>query len=309
MERLEYNSYGGPDVVHLSAYTPPRPGRHDVVVRVAASSINPLDWKIRSGDFKMVTGWRFPRAMGSDFAGTVDSVGSAVSHFQPGDAVLGTTSIKGAGAFAPVVVTAERLLVAKPDCLSFVEAASLPTAGVTAWLALVKTAHLLRAERVFVNGAMGSVGSAAVEIAQAIGAEVAGRVAPASVVCAEALGIRPAWDYTKPLSTSLDGYFDLVLDCNGSLSAAESRRLIRRGGLVIDILPTAGKLLRSLTTSWYQVLIANPKAEYLQQVVKLAVARKLVIPIARTVSLADAPDLLASLERGLRLHGKAVIAF
>jgi NADPH:quinone reductase-like Zn-dependent oxidoreductase len=309
MERLEYSAYGGPEGVHLAAFTLPEPAADEVVVRVAASSINPMDWKIRRGEFKLVSGSRFPRAMGTDFSGTIESVGSGVLHLKAGDPVLGTTSIKSSGAFAPMLVTSQKLVVVKPGNLSFAAAACLPIAGVTAWLVLVKKARLKRGQKLFVNGAMGAVGLAAGEIARAIGAEVVGRVGPKSIAQAQALGIGPALDYTRPLPPSLNGAFDLVFDCNGSLSPQESRGLIKRGGMVFDILPNAAKFLRSFTSSWYKAVIADPKAENLQAVVDLAAEGKLAIPIARTISLAEAPAALAALERGERLTGKVVIVF
>src|SRR5450755_2319953 len=118
MERLEYDAYGGPEVVHLSAFALREPQADELVVRVAAASINPMDWKIRSGDMKMLTGSKFPRAMGQDFAGTVEAVGSKVSDLKPGDAVLGTVSMKGSGAFAPRLITKRNLVVKKPESVS-----------------------------------------------------------------------------------------------------------------------------------------------------------------------------------------------
>ena len=105
MDRLEYNSYGGPEVVHLSSFALPQPTADEVVVRVAAASINPMDWKIRSGAMKMLTGSKFPRAMGTDFSGTVEAVGSIVAQLKPGDAVVGAVSMKCSGAFAPMLIT------------------------------------------------------------------------------------------------------------------------------------------------------------------------------------------------------------
>jgi NADPH:quinone reductase-like Zn-dependent oxidoreductase len=309
MERLEYGRYGGPEVVHLAAFTLPDPAPDQVVVRVAASSINPMDWKIRNGELKILTGSKFPRAMGTDFSGIVHTVGSKVSQFKPGDAVLGTTSMKASGAFAPMVITSQKLVVKKPENLSFPEAACLPIAAVTAWLALVKNARLKPGQQVFINGAMGSVGLAAGEIVRAIGAQLAGRVGPKSIAQAQSLGISPALDYTKPLPSSLKYAFDVVFDCNGSLLPQESKSLIKRGGKVIDIVGNGRKMLRSLTSSWYKLVNSDPKAENLQEVVDLAAAGKLAIPIARTISLADTPALLASLEKGERLTGKVIIAF
>ena len=309
MRRLEYDRYGGPDTVHLASFSLPPPAADEIVVQVAAASINPMDWKLRSGQMKVVTGSGFPRAMGSDFAGTVEAVGSEVAHLKPGDAVVGTVSMKASGAFAPKLITSQKLVVKKPDSLSFAEAACLPIAGVTAWLVLVQHARLQRGQKLFINGAMGAVGQAAMAIARNLGATVAGRVGPKCVEQARSLGLSPALDYTRPLPDSIEGAFDVVFDCHGSLSAREAGRLIKPGGIIIDIVPTPAKFLRALVSRSRKVVIANPKAENLQQVVDLAAAGKLAIPTVRTLSLDQAPALLAALEQGQRLNGKAVIVF
>ena len=309
MERLEYDAYGGPQVVHLSAFVLREPKADELVVRVAAASINPMDWKIRSGDMKIMTGSTFPRAMGTDFAGTVEAVGSRVSDLKPGDAVVGTVPMKSSGAFAPRLITKRNLVVRKPERVSFIEAASLPIAGVTAWHALVKTAHLQRGQRLFINGAAGSVGRAASAIAREIGADVVGRAGPQSVSRGQSLGLSLTLDYTKPLPPSLNGSFDVVFDANGSLTVKEGNRLIKRGGVTIDIVPTPAKIIRVLLSRSRKFVFADVKSNNLQQVVDLAAAGKLAIPVAQTTSLADAPALLASLEQGKRSSGKAVIAF
>jgi len=309
MERLEYDRYGGPELVHLAAFTLPDPQANELVVRVKAASINPLDWKIRNGDMKMLIGSKFPRAMGTDFAGTVEAVGSKVSDLMPGDAVVGTVPMKRSGAFAPRLITTRDLLVKKPDQLSFADAASLPIAGVTAWLVLVKYAGLERGQKLFINGATGAVGHAAIAIAREIGVEVTGRVGPQSIAQAQSLGLSAVLDYTKPLPTTLEEKFDVVFDANGSLSIREGDRLIKRGGKVFDIAPTKWKFLKALVSPSRKVVIAKVEAENLQPVIDLAAANKLAIPVVQTVSLAQAPALLASLEQGKRLNGKAIISF
>jgi NADPH:quinone reductase-like Zn-dependent oxidoreductase len=309
MRRLQYDKYGGPEVVRLASFTLPSPGEDDVLVRVSAASINPVDWKIRSGQLRIVTGSKFPRAMGTDFAGTVEAAGSKVSRFKPGDAVIGAVSLKASGAFASKLITSQKVVVKKPDNLSFEQAATLPIAGVTAWCALVKQAQLVRGQKVFINGAMGAVGQAAIAIARDIGAEVVGRVGPKSIAQAQSMGLADTLDYTKPLPEHLNGIFDVVFDCHGSLTPAEEGRLKKKGGRIYDIAPTASKFFRSLLSRSRKIIFADLKAENLQQVVDLAAAGKLAIPIVKTCSLDDAPDVLASLERGQRLNGKAVITF
>jgi NADPH:quinone reductase-like Zn-dependent oxidoreductase len=309
MKRVQYDKYGGPEVVRLTSFTLPPPGADEVVVRVAAASINPVDWKIRSGQLKIMTGSKFPRAMGTDFAGTVEAVGSNVSRFQLGDTVVGAVSLKASGAFASKLITSQKLMVKKPDDLSFEQAATLPIAGVTAWCALVKKGKLGRAQKVFINGAMGAVGQADIAIAREMGAEVVGRVSPKSIVQALSLGLANPPDYTKPLPDDLNGKFDIVFDCHGSLTPAEEGRLKKQGGKIYDIAPTASKFFRSLLSPSRKLIFADLKPENLQSVVDLAVAGKLALPIVKTCSLENAPEVLASLERGERLNGKAVITF
>jgi len=197
--------------------------------------------------------------------------------------------------------------VKKPDNLSFEAACTLPVAGVTAWSALVLNGHLARGQKVFLNGAMGAVGQAAIAIAREIGAEAVGRVGPKSIAQAQSLGLAKVLDYTKPLPGELNGTFDVVFDCNGSLTPQEEGRLKKPGGKIYDIVPTGWKFVRAFLSPSRKVVFCDAKAENLQQVVDLAAAGKLTLPIAKTCSLGDAPELLASLERGERLNGKAVI--
>ena len=309
MERLEYDEYGGPEVVQLRAFTLGQPKAAEVLVRVAFASVNPMDWKIRKGEMKMFTGSHFPRAMGTDFSGVVEKVGEAVTRFKPGDEVLGTVTMKDSGAFAPMLITAENRLVKKPASVSFAEAASLPIVGVTAWQALVKIAGLTSGQKVFISGAMGGVGMAAVRIAQEMRADVVARVGPQSLAEAQAKGILSVLDYSKPLPDSLRRSFDVVFDCNGGLTIKEGDWLISKGGVVIDIVPSPQKFLKAFFSKSRKVLISDPRAENLQPVVDLAATGKLTIPLKQSVALSDAPSVLAALEHAKGNKGKTVITF
>ena len=123
MQRIQYHRYGGPEVMRLEEFAPPPPGPGEVGVRVKAAALNPVDWKIRNGTLRFLTGGRFPKAMGLDFAGVVAATGAGVSRLRPGDEVLGSAAIKAGGAFAPLVVAPESRTVAKPANLSFEQAA------------------------------------------------------------------------------------------------------------------------------------------------------------------------------------------
>ena len=307
MKRIQYHRYGGPQEMRLETYELPAPREDEIVVRVKAAAINPGDWKVRQGVLKFMVHWQFPRAMGSDFSGVVESVGAGVTHFRAGDDVLGTTPLNTSGAFGEKLITKENRAVKKPASLSYEDAASLPIVGVTAWLALVSKGHLRAGQRVFVNGAYGGVGQAAVYIAKALGASVAGRVGPSALSDTKAIGADPVLDYTKDIPADLNKSFDIVFDCSGSLTPGQGDALVNRGGVVIDINPTFSKFMRSLVSRHRKFIFASPGAENLQKIVDLAASGKLPISIGRTAMLNQAIALISDLEAGRRTKGKAVI--
>jgi len=305
--RLEYERYGGSDEVRLKAFHPRPPRAGEIAVQVRAASVNPMDWKTRRGDFKFVTGWSFPRAMGADFAGIVEQVGKGVTAFKEGDAVLGSTPMRASGAFATRLITTSRLVVRKPDGLSWEKASTLPLVGVAAWCGLVRSAGLMRGCRVFVNGAMGGVGLAAVRIARAFDCEVVGRVSPAALDLGGSIGLARTLDYTKEVPRELAGRFDVVFDTQGSLSPAQQDQLVSAKGRIADLEPTARKVLLAMLSRRRKIVFANLKAENLEKVVDLAARGLLDLPIARVCPLADAPQMLSDIENGARRFGKFVI--
>jgi NADPH:quinone reductase-like Zn-dependent oxidoreductase len=309
MQRIEYDDYGGHELMHLAAFTPPPPRDQEVCIRVVAASVNPFDWKVREGELKFFTGSNFPRAMGSDFCGVVERVGRKVTKFTVGDQVVGTTSPKASGAFAEVVITHEKYLAKKPNSLSHAEAAVLPIPAVTAWLALIEKAKLQRGQHVLINGALGSVGRAAIAVAMSAGAKLAGRVGPGSLIEAQSLGLTPTLDYNGPIPSDALNAFDVVFDCNGSLTPQQGNSLVKSGGMVIDINLTRPKLWRALLSRHRKLVFFNRNAETLQKVVDFAASGRLKLPIGRTVNLKEAIPMIADLESGKHFKGKVVIQF
>ena len=309
MLRIEYERYGTPEVMHLSAFNLPAPKEKEVLVRVRAAGLNPFDWKLRRGDLKIFTGSKLPRAMGSDFAGVVEAVGPNVTCFCVGDDVIGTVSPKASGAFAEKLITVEKLLVKKPPSMSFAQAATLPVAAVTAWQAIVDKASVKSGQHVFLNGALGADGRAAIAIAQDLGANVTGRVGKNALEEARSLGLKTVLNYAKPIPSELQKTFDLVFDCNGSLSLQESAMLMKPGGMVIDIMPNGAKIINFLFRWHQKIIFANTEAKNLQKVVDFAAKDKLSIPIGRTAPLAEAILMITEVEQGQRPKGKAVIVF
>jgi Zn-dependent alcohol dehydrogenase len=143
VKRIQYDRYGGPETMQLADFELAEPGAGQVAVKVQFASIQPIDWKLRRGDLKILTGRSFPRGMGSDFSGTVLAVGAGVSRLKAGDAVFGMARLKESGAFAEAVVTSETFVAQKPPEISFEQAACLATAGVMAWMGLIDKARVL----------------------------------------------------------------------------------------------------------------------------------------------------------------------
>ncbi len=152
MKRLQYHRYGGPDELRIDEVALPEPGSGQIRVRIRAAAANPMDWKIRNGELKMMTGRKFPRGLGHDFAGVVEAVGPDVTRFKAGDEVFGATGLKEAGAFAEALVAEEKTVFLKPQSLSFEEAAALPIVSATAWIALIDKAKLRAGQGVFIAG-------------------------------------------------------------------------------------------------------------------------------------------------------------
>lgn len=163
MKKIEYDKYGGPELMHLDEVEPPVPGKGQVLVRVLAAAANPMDWKFRNGDSRLMTGRRFPRGVGNDFAGTVVAAGEGVTQFKAGDNVLGAASLRKAGAFAEMVTADHKQVVKMPAELSFEQAAALPTVGMAALQALIDKGKLTAGQSVFITGCLGGVGRTVVQ--------------------------------------------------------------------------------------------------------------------------------------------------
>ncbi|WP_454677185.1 NADP-dependent oxidoreductase [Achromobacter marplatensis] len=309
MKRIQYHRYGGPSTMQLEEFELGEPRTGQVVVRTKAASANPIDWKIRNGMVKLMSGLRFPRGMGSDFSGVVEAVGPAVTRIKVGDEVVGTTTMKASGAFADRLVADEKLVVLKPAALTFAQAATLPIVGTTAWCGLVDKAQLKPGQSVFVHGCLGGVGRAAVQLAMALGATVAGSCRGAAVEEARALGLQRVVDYQQFDTDPLEHQFDVVFDTAGTLSLKEGRALLKPNGVVLDISPSPLKLLGIMLSRKHSMVVAKPTPNVLAKVVDMAATGKLLLRIGKTVSLPDAISALTALEQKNTPKGKLVITW
>jgi NADPH:quinone reductase-like Zn-dependent oxidoreductase len=307
MKRLQYSRFGGPEELRLDDVEPPKPGRDQVYVSVKAAAANPMDWKIRRGEMKMLSGSRFPRGVGHDFAGVVDAIGPGVARFKVGDEVFGVTSIPDAGAFAEYVVADEKNVERKPSSISFEQAATLGVVSVTAWNGLVSKARLRANQLVLVTGCLGGVGRAAVQIAQVQGARVVGSCSASARQEALALGVNEVVDYRTFHAASYLRRFDVIFDTAGALSLRECGSMLKPGGKSLHIIPTAAKMIGCLLSRRHHLVFGYPTPEALASVAEAAKQGKLVPAIGATVPLIEAIPALTRLERTGLPKGKLVV--
>jgi NADPH:quinone reductase-like Zn-dependent oxidoreductase len=307
MKRIQYDQYGGPELMQLKDFALATPDKGEVAVKVKFAAINPIDWKLRNGRMKIVTGNVFPRAMGMDLSGTVISVGAGVRRFKPGDAVFGLARFKESGALGEAVVTKEDFLAKKPDNVSFEDAACLGTPGVTAWNGLVDKAKLTAGQHVFVNGCAGAVGEATVQIARMLGATVSGSCSAGAMERARSLGVQTVSDYRTIDLSKIGKRFDVIYDTAASMTIAVGLSLLRKEGVFLDLDPTPGKFIRSIFNRRLKVIVCTPRPDILDRVARAAKEGNFRLPIAEIVPLSKAIPLVTALEAGRKLGGKGLV--
>lgn len=308
MKRIQYDRYGGPEVMKLEAFEVRAPGKGEVAVKVNFAAINPIDWKVRNGYLKMVTGKKFPRALGSDFSGIVTVVGPGVTRFRVGDAVFGSVQIKDGGALGESTIAPETFVTKKPDSVSFEDAACLGTPGITAWNGLIDKASLQPGAQVFINGCTGGVGESAVQIARMLGAQVSGSCSTQQRPRAEQMGLTRIYDYRATDLSKLNERYDVVYDTAGTMTVATGLSLLREGGVFLDINPTPGKFIRAIFNRRLKPIVCTARADIVDGLAGAAGEGRLRLPIAEIVPLKDAIGLITALEQGRKLNGKAIVS-
>ena len=228
MKAYYSTAYGGPEVSQYGDFPDPSAGDGQLMVEVKAVSINPVDFKVKRGIAKLMTGSRFPRIFGSDFAGVVKSTGNGVTQFKPGDRVYGTTPVIWGkpGALAQLLAVDQKFARAIPGQISFEEAASLPIAALTALNGL-RRCKVTEGKDVLINGGTGGVGHFAIQIARAKGANVAATCSKGNAELARKLGADITFGYSKEELAKIEKKFDAILDAYGKMDLEDACRLLR----------------------------------------------------------------------------------
>ncbi len=321
MRAVVSRCYGGPEALEYLVVEKPQPGPKDVIVKVKAAAVNPLDYHYMRGSpylMRLSAGVGSPSdpRMGVDFAGVVVEAGDEVTKFAVGDAVFGGRS----GAFAEyVLIPEDRAIAAMPDNISFAEAAAIPIAAVTALQALRDDGRLKAGEKVLINGASGGVGTYAVQIAKALGAEVHGVCSTRNVDMVRALGADHVFDYKNENYTESDGEYDLIVDMVGSQSLTANRRVLKpRGRMVLVGGPKGNWLaplwppLKAMIMSPFidqeiGMMLATLTSDDLEDLAGLMADGRLTSRIDTSYPLVDTAEALRYLETH-RARGKVIIA-
>lgn len=321
MKAVVQDRYGPPDVLEIGDVPTPTIGTDEVLVRVHAAGVDPGVWHLMTGLPYLVRvmgfGLRRPKARvpGSDFSGRVESVGSAVTRFRPGDDVFGI----GDGAFAEYVRVRERTVARKPANLDFVQAAAVPTSAVTALQGIRDVAEVAQGQTVLIVGAAGGVGTFAVQIAGALGAEVTGVCSTTKADLVRSLGAAHVIDYTREEFTDGERRWDVVFDTAGNRPLSHLRRaLAAEGTLVIVGGERGGRwfggmerqlgalLLSRFVRQRLRSFIASARQADLEYLRGLLEAGTITPVVERTWTLDQAPDAIRHLAAG-RARGKQVI--
>jgi NADPH:quinone reductase-like Zn-dependent oxidoreductase len=235
MKAFIIDRYGKKEVGRIADMPDPEVRDDDVLIRIHAASINPLDSKTKSGEFKLILPYRLPLILGNDMAGTVVRVGARVRNFKPGDEVYARPDDDRIGTFAEFIAVKASSLALKPTNISMVEAASVPLAALTAWQVLVETAKLKKGQKVLIHAGSGGVGTIAIQLAKHLGAFVATTTSTANIGWVKALGADVVIDYKQQdFATVLRGY-DVVLNSLGTNELNKSLQVLKPGGHLISI--------------------------------------------------------------------------
>lgn len=312
MKAFVYERYGPPERLRMAEVATPAAGAGQVLVKVLAASVNAADWHVLRGRplfSRLTLGLARPKhqVLGVDVAGRVEAAGGGVTRFTPGDEVYANLLDHGYGGFAEYAVVPEGVAALKPAGLSFEEAAAVPMAAVTALQGLRRHGEPTPGQRVLINGASGGVGSFAVQLAKASGAEVTAVTSTANLELARSLGADQVVDYTTTDATRHGRRYDRILDTVGNRSVPELKRALAPGGkaAVTGFTSVRGLLGVSLRGGRDVTQVqAHATAEDLELLAELIEAGRLRPRIDRSYGFADLPAAIAYVEEG---HAKAKV--
>jgi len=303
MRAVMIHEFGGPDVLRFEDVPIPRPQPHNVMVRVRAAGVNPVDWKLREG---LMATLPLPMIMGIDFSGTVESVGEAVEKFSVGEEVFGQVEADNVGSYAEYCVAPDFAIAHKPDALDHAHAAALPVSALTAWQALFDLGKLQADQTVLIHAATGGVGGFAVQFAKWKKARVIGTASTQSANLARSLGADEVVDYRKTKFEDVVRDVDLVLDLIGGNTQERSFKVLKRGGMIVStVQPPSLEKLEHFAVRGVMVR-QKPNGEQLKAIGDLVASGAVKVNIEAIMPLNKAREAQERSQAG-HAHGKIVL--
>ncbi|KLU21420.1 NADPH:quinone oxidoreductase [Caballeronia mineralivorans PML1(12)] len=252
MKAFVVDRYGRKSGIRAGNMPVPEPREDDVLIQIHAAGVNPLDSKIRDGEFKLILPYRLPLILGNDLAGVVVRVGSRVRQFKPGDEVYARPHKDRIGTFAEFIAVKEDGVALKPKALTMEEAASIPLVGLTAWQALIEKGQLKKGQKVLIHAGSGGVGTFAIQLAKHVGATVTTTASAGNAELVKRLGADIVIDYKKDDFAVILKDYDVVLDTQGGNTLEKSLRVLKPGGKLIGIAgPPDPDFAKEMGASWF----------------------------------------------------------
>jgi len=297
IRKMRLHRFGGADVLCADEVEYSQPDVSQVLIGVKAASINPVDFKIRKGQYPAVQEDRLPYTLGRDVSGIVEKRGAQANLFEIGDEVLGMVDI-GCGGYAEKAVLNQRAITLKPRSIDHVHAAAIPLAGLTAWQGLCRYGDLKAGQSILIHGGSGGVGHFAVQFAKIIGARVFTTVSTDNVTFARSLGADVVIDYKKERFDDLAPELDMVFDLIDGETRERSWKLLKRGGILVTTLTEPSRQTAKRFGVRALRYTVEADGDELSDIVGLVASGKVKPHIQRTYSLQEASTALAAVERG-----------
>jgi NADPH:quinone reductase-like Zn-dependent oxidoreductase len=286
MKAIVLHEYGGPEVLKYEDAPRPEPKENEVLVRVMAAGVNPVDALIRSGKYAKVFGTNLPLVPGYDIAGVVEKTGTKIAKLKVGDAVYAYPM--WGGGYAEYAVATDGEAALKPKSISFVEAAGVPLAALTAWQALIDVAKIDKGQTVLIHGGSGGVGSFAIQIAKARGAKVIATASTSNQDLLKQLGADVAIDYTKQKFEDVAKDVDVVLDSVGKDTLARSYGIVKKGGLIASLVARPDQAELDKYGIRGAPISVKPNASELAEITKLIDEKKIKPVVSEVLPLTEA---------------------
>ena len=307
MKAVRIHNYGNSDVLEIEDIPIPDYSDDDVLIQIHATSINPIDWKIREGYFKGMINHTLPLTLGWDVSGVVTKIGSNVKRFKIGDEVYTKPDIERNGSYAEYIAVKESIVDFKPKSITHLEAASIPLAGQTAWAALVMTAEIQPGQKVLIHAASGGVGSLAVQIARGKGCHVIGTTSEKNIGFVLNLGAHEAIDYRNQNFSELLKDVDVVLDTIGGKTLDDSWKVLKQGGIMVSIAGNPNPETAALYKVRSSAIFSQPDVSILEHLRNLIDTGNLR-PVVGKVFTLDEIKQAHELSQSGRARGKIVIS-